>query len=639
MRRSGMTRTIGLEREGQGVMPFWQALGVMMCLTGCAGGRGTAPPPPPAATAQAAPAASRPAGWSDSSYYLAMPDGVRLAVSLWFPGGRPDGQAHPVLLVQTRYGRAGTFIHGESGKYAALVAQGFVVAIVDTRGSTASFGDRMVEIGPDEISDMDTIIAHLKAQPWSNGEVFAEGVSYMADTADLATGSRAGLTGAIVRESDFDPYLQLFAPGGVANDFMMSLWGGDTLLRDYGKSLDPKDGLDCGARAEDCSRLWPRLQPVDGDSDHHLLRAAIAARRHWKPDDYRQAEFRDDKGANGFTMFSSSAAARLAEIARAGVPVQYWASWMDAGTAEGTLARYRSLPGIPMEVWITANNHGGDRLTDPFFPETADPVPGFEDQWARIADFIARVRSGEPVTRTIHYYVLGARTFRTTAAWPPSDVKRIAFRFDAQGTLSTDRPRADGEDRYSVDFSATTGNATRWTTQIGDPAAYGDRREADRALLTYTSAPFERDMELVGTPAVRLFVATTTADPAFFAYLEDVAPDGRVTYLTEGLFRAIHRKPATAGQLPYDQPEPAKSYERADAMPMVPGRIAEVTFPTFPIAALLKAGHRLRLSLAGADTSAFRRYSEGKAESWSVQRSALYPSSLSVDLRPWHDPK
>ncbi len=609
------------------------ALLTSLLLAGSVGGTGTAAPPP---LAQPAAATARPAGWSDRSYYLAMPDGVRVAVSLWFPGGRAEGK-HPVLLVQTRYGRAGTFIHGEGGKYRALVDQGYVVAIVDTRGSTASFGDRMVEIGPDEIRDMDVIIRHLKTRPWSNGQIFAQGVSYMADTADLATGSPAGLTGAVIRASDFDAYLHLFAPGGVANDMMMRLWGGDTLLRDYGKSLDPKEGFDCGARVEDCARLWPRLQPVDADSDHALLRQAIASRRHWKPDDYRRAEFRDDKGENGFTMFSSSPASRLADIARRRVPVQYWASWMDAGTAEGTLARYRSLPDVPMEVWITANTHGGNRLTDPFFPDTTPPLPSFEDQWTRISAFIANVRAGKPVVRAIHYYVLGAGIFRTTAQWPPADVKRTQFRLGAGGSLSGGRSGPDGADRYGVDFSATTGTATRWTTQIGAPAAYGDRREADRKLLTYSSEPFPRAMELVGTPAVTLFVETATADPAFFAYLEDVAPDGRVTYLTEGLFRAVHRKPARADRLPYSQPEPAKSFARADAMPMVPGKVAEVSFPTFPVAARIKAGHRLRLSLAGADAGTFRRYSEARAESWQVQRSELYPSSLSVDLRPWRD--
>lgn len=579
--------------------------------------------------------AERPTGQSDRSYYLAMPDGVELAIGLWFPKAMVAGSRHPVVLIQTRYGRAGLFIYGEGGRYARLLEEGYVVAVVDTRGSTSSFGDRLVELGPDEVRDMDSLITHLRAQPWSDGQVFATGVSYMADTADLATASPAGLNGAVIRQSDFDAYAQLFMPGGVSNDFMMELWGGDTLLRDYGKSLDPKAPLDCMARAGDCAKLWPRLQPTDDDKDFSRMRAAMAARRHWKPDDYRQAEFRDDKGANGYSMFASSPASRLAAIARQKVPVQYWASWMDAGTAEGTLARYRSLPDVPMQVWISANSHTGDRLSDPFRPEDAVPRPGADEQWQMMTGFLADMRAGRPVARAIHYYVLGAGVYHTTADWPPADVKRVPFHFAPGNALTPAAPATAGSDTYTVDETATTGQTTRWTTQIGAPAAYGDRAAADAKLLTYTSAPFEADMELVGTPSVRLFVASRTGDPAFFAYLSDVAPDGRVTYLTEGLFRAVHRGPAAVGRLPYAQAEPAVTYNRADAKPLPPGQVVEVAFPTFPVAALIAKGHRLRISLSGADAGTFRQY--GKGDVWTIARTPAQPSSLSVDLRPWSE--
>lgn len=591
---------------------------------------------PGAVPAAAAAVAERPAGWSDRSYYLPMQDGVQLAVSLWFPKTMAAGGRHPAVLIQTRYGRANLYQHGEGGRYARLLDEGYVVAVVDTRGSTASFGDRMVELGPEEVRDMDSLIAHLKSQPWSDGQIFATGVSYMADTADLATASPAGLSGAVIRQSDFDAYLNLFMPGGVANDFMMELWGGDTLLRDYGKSLDPKTPLDCMARAEDCPKLWPRLQATDEDGDFSRMRAAMAARRHWKPDDYRQAEFRDDKGANGYSMFASSPASRLAGIAQQKVPVQYWASWMDAGTAEGVLARYRSLPGVPMEVWISPNSHDGERLSDPFLPDDPTPRPAPEAQWQMMSRFLADVRAGTPVTRVIHYYVLGAGVYRTTAEWPPADVKRATFHFAPGNALTRGIPGVAGSDSYKVDDTATTGQATRWTTQIGMPAAYGDRALADARLLTYTSAPFDRDMEMVGTPSVRLFVASRTGDPAFFAYLSDVAPDGRVTYLTEGLFRAMHRGTrAVAGRLPYVQAEPAVTFNRADAQPVPPGQVVEVAFPTFPVAALIRKGHRLRISLAGADAGTFRQY--GKGDVWTIARTPDQPSSLTIDLRPWSE--
>jgi putative CocE/NonD family hydrolase len=71
---------------------------------------------------------------------------------------------------------------------------------------------------------------------------------------------------------------------------------------------------------------------------------------------------------------------------------------------------------------------------------------------------------------------------------------------------------------------------------------YGDRAEADRRLLTYTSAPLTDDVEITGHPVVTLYVASTATDGAFYVYLEDVDENGRVTYVTEGQLRALHRR-------------------------------------------------------------------------------------------------
>jgi putative CocE/NonD family hydrolase len=586
----------------------------------------------PQSPGPAAVSSARPAGWSDLSYYVPMKDGVRLALSLWFPEGRSPDSKLPTVLVQTRYGRAGVFIYGEGGRYRKLRDSGYAVAIVDTRGSTSSFGHRLVEIGPEEVGDMNTLVEHIRSRTWSDGRVVATGVSYMADTADIATAVDSHIDAAVVRQADFDGYLGLFAPGGVANDMMMNLWGGATIPRDYGRGDSGQD-LDCALRAADCARLFPRLQPVDADPDYALLRQAFKGRRHWRPEDYRFVDFRSDKAGNGYTMLDSSPARYLEGMRRQRVPVQYWGSWMDSATADAAIARYRSTPDVPVEIWITANDHSGEKLTDPFFP-TAAPLPSTDDQWTTIQRFFADSLARRPAARAIHYYVLGTREFRTTPVWPPADVREVRLPFGPSGQLLPEAAPA-GIDSYEVDFAASTGPANRWSTQIGTPARYEDRRAEDRKLLAYTSEPFEKDMEVVGTPVVRLSVATDSADPAFFAYLSDVAPDGTVTYLTEGQFRALHRRPAGQAELPYVQPEPAHSFDRAHATPVVPGEVFTVEFPLLSVAARIRAGHRIRVSLAGADSSTFRRYPAGAAERWRIFRGPGAASSLQFTIRPW----
>lgn len=578
----------------------------------------------------------RPVGWSDQSYYLPMRDGVRLAVSYHFPGDKPPRTKATTILIQTRYGRGVEARRGGSPTDIEMfLARGYVVAVVDTRGSTASFGPRDVEMGPDEREDMDEIIAHLAAREWSDGRVIGYGISYMADTAEFALSRPApALIASVPRQLDFDAYLQGFLPGGVQNNFLLYTWGNHTLTVDSGRS-SKNPALDCRLRVEDCPGLFPEVQPVDEDHDFSLLREAFGGRRHWKPEDYVNAPFRDDKGDNGFSMMDFSPAAELAGLIRENKPVMIWGSWMDGPSAQAAITRFHSTPDAPVEIVITANNHGHDRSADPFFPDRIGPVPTRDAQFATVFDFMDRVRAGKSVTRNIHYYVLGADTFRDTKVWPPVGVADTRLYLAPEGTLQAQRPAKAEHVDYTVDFTAGTGKNTRWSTQFGAPPIYPDRREADAKLLVFDSVAFDADMELAGTPVIELFAAAQSNDPVFYAYLEDVAPDGRVTYITEGQLRAIHRAPADPATLPYDQGPAPHSFRRADALPVVPGEMMRIEFALNPTAALIRKGHRLRIAIAGADADVFRRYPEQGPERFRVSLGADAASAITVPLRPW----
>ncbi len=592
-----------------------------LALTGCA-----TPP------AQAPTVRERPEFWSDRSYYLAMRDGVGLALSLYYPQSREPSTPAATILVQTRYGRAGQMRSPEMQMWRA---HGYVVAIIDTRGTTSSFGTRMLELGDEEQRDMDEIIAHIAAQPWSNGRVIAAGVSYMGDTADFATTRPApALVGAIPRQVDFDGYAHLIAPGGVVNDFMLTMWGGGTLNMDLGQWERDGRTLRCIESINDCQALFPLLQPVDGDDAYEQLRSALRDRRRWQPGDYLALTFRDDIGANGHSIDESAPAQQIEAIRRERKPVMYWGSWLDAGTAEAALARFRSAPEVPAEIWITGNDHGNRVSADPF--ETADspPHPTIEAQYTLMRDFAERTQRGEAIQRVINYHVLGAGAYRQTRVWPPAGVTQTTLFLSRDNTLAANVCQ-QGVLRHDVDLSVGTGERTRWSTQIGTPPAYTDRAEIDRRLIVFDSAPMAADMELVGTPVINLQIATRTTDPAFFVYLEDVAPDGRVTYITEGMLRAIHRRPADPATLAYDAGPAPHSFRRGDALAVTSGEVMQVRFALFPTAALVREGHRLRVALAGSDASVFHVYSGGGPEIFELHVGGASPSTLEITMRPW----
>ena len=59
----------------------------------------------------------------------------------------------------------------------------------------------------------------------------------------------------------------------------------------------------------------------------------------------------------------------------------------------------------------------------------------------------------------------------------------------------------------------------------------GDRAAAGRRVITFDSAPLDRDVVLVGQPLVRLVLQPNKPDTVVFAYLDDVAPAGQVLYV------------------------------------------------------------------------------------------------------------
>jgi len=125
--------------------------------------------------------------------------------------------------------------------------------------------------------------------------------------------------------------------------------------------------------------------------------------------------------------------------------------------------------------------------------------------------------------------------------------------------------------------------------------------------------------------------ASTESDGSLFAYLEDVSPDGSVTYLTEGEIRLLHRRPC-AEPVAFNAYGPCHSYASDDAQPMPPEELQEVTIGLHPISALLRAGHSIRIALAGHDASSFERIPATATPVWSVAHDPEHPSRIDLPV-------
>lgn len=125
---------------------------------------------------------------------------------------------------------------------------------------------------------------------------------------------------------------------------------------------------------------------------------------------------------------------------------------------------------------------------------------------------------------------------------------------------------------------------------------------------------------------------STHTDGAFHVYLEDVAPDGRVTYLMEGLLRAIHRKVRDPKTAPYVPLGVYHSLWKVDVQPLTPGEVAEISITLLPISVLIFVGHRIRLAIAGHDAALKTRYPLEGIPELHFQRNAAQVSYLQLPV-------
>ena len=519
---------------------------------------------------------------SDRSLYLPMRDGVKIAIQIVMPKDLPAGEKIPAIMNMTRYWRA-----RQGGSPATFFpSHGYAAVFVDARGTGASFGVWRAPFSQDEVKDYSEVVNWIVEQPWSNGKVGAFGNSYGGNTALwLAASMNPAVKAVVPRHYEFDLFAETPYPGGVLTDWMVKAWN------EGNRQLDTNPGV----------------KLVDEDTDQKLYREATS-RRAENVDVYAAAlktDFRDDREF-GVTLDDLSLHSYRALIEKADVPINSWGGWFDASTPDAVIKTFMTLKNYQRAV-IGPWNHGASQNASPYqTPESRRVMQGFE--WLRFFDhYLKGIDTRLDKKRLLYYFTIGEEKWKVTDTWPVAGTMMMRWYLNENYSLSPKEPESNsGEDRYTVNFDATSGDKNRWHTQVGGDVIYPDRAEEDKKLLSYTSAPLETDTEITGYPIVDLFMTSTHTDGAVHVYLEEVDTNGKVTYLTEGLLRALHRK--ISNELPPSKLlGPYHSFKKKDAMPLVPGQIAELKFGLLPVSVLVKKGHRLRIAIAGHDKGTFAR--------------------------------
>jgi uncharacterized protein len=488
---------------------------------------------------------------------MTTPDGVRLDADLWRPAAPGP---FPVLLMRQPYGRkiASTVVWAHPAWYAA---RGYIVVIQDVRGCGSSAGK--FQLWQDEAADGQATLDWIATLPDTTGRVGMYGFSYQASTQLLAAASgRRGLACLSPAMPAFDVYADMAYEGGAFRLHQSLLWG--VQMAADNARLAGDDAAYAAFIA--ASRSLPLTAAVPERPPILALLEKYGHYAKW---------LQNPKPGPYWAAMSASA-----QLGACDLPMLHIGGWFDS-LLTGTLALWKHMAksGAPQRLKIGPWTHlpWGRKVGERDFGASAargmDRVQlAWFDHWLKGAPL--------PNEPAVELFEMGGDRWRGFSAWPEPAPTRYFLASDglaasdiAAGTLAGSPASATCIDRLVFDPWRPTpshGGHTGPVSGAYDRAAIDARTD----VATYTGPVLEHALHLAGDVAAEIYVAADAPCFDLFAVLSDVAPDGKVWNLTQGIVRV----------------------ERAKT----PVRVAMRA-----VCAVLKPGHRLRLSLSAGAFPAF----------------------------------
>lgn len=509
------------------------------------------------ALSAAATAAPQKPGFKELHVPIPMRDGVRLYANVFLPSEHARVAA---ILIRTPYGKGEDL----APNYQALVDHGFAVVVEDVRGRYESEGEfrPLEQEGPDG----DDTLNWIARQSWSTGRIGMTGGSYLG-----IAQWKAALTG--------NPHLKAIFP----------VVAGDDDYRD--RFYSPGGAMKLGHRLEWMSenmRMFGYHPDFSSYVLHLPIRTADVAATGRTIDMFQAAVAHP-----AFDPFWKGVSVRE-QLAKVRIPVFSVGGWYD-NFAEGDLDAYAALrktSGLNRIVIGPWPHNMSIRFPGiDFGPGSRLPIRSLQiawfDQWLLGKD---SPLLSEPPARI---FVMGSNQWREFQDWPPEQARPAEFYLEDGAALGDQPARRSATDRYVYDPAnpvPTRGGAVCCNPRVF-PWGPMDQRslEQRKDVLTYSTPPLTRDLEVIGPVTVNLYVSTTARDTDFTAKLVDVFPDGTARNLTDGILRLRYRN----------------SLEHAALA--VPGQVYRITVDAGVTGNVFEKGHRIRLEISSSNFPRFDR--------------------------------
>lgn len=482
---------------------------------------------------------------------IPMPDGCKLAARIWRPKTAVD-QPVPVILEYLPYRKNDGTAQRDATMQPHLAAHGYVVVRLDVRGAGDSEGLMEDEYTQQELQDGFDAIAWLAEQPWCDGNVGMIGISWGGfNGLQIAAMQPPALKTIITLCSTDDRYADdIHYMGGC---MLTEQVGWASIM--FGLNTLPPDPANVG---EAWREMW-----------RERLRGSGLWLKNWL-----QHQRRDDFWKHGSIC---------EDYSKVDIPVYAVSGWAD-GYCRTVFRLVENLPG-PVKGLVGPWAHR--------YPHIGEPGPDMDflseelrwwDHWLKgeatgiMEEPQLRLYMQDSVEPAGWYESRPGR-WVAEPSWPSPNVTRTPFHLGADGALSPERPKAQGELEHHSPLWVGMGSG-KWCGYATPGDAPIDQRREDAGSLCFDTAPLTEPLEMAGDANVVLKVSVDRPVATLAARICDVAPDGASTRVSFGVFNLTHR----------DSRETPEVLE--------PGEVYEITIPMKHVAQNFPVGHRLRLALS-----------------------------------------
>lgn len=553
----------------------------------------------------------------DANVGIVMDDGVVLRADVYVPaledGSRAPGR-FPVIVTTHCYGKTAIQSTVDYSRY------GYAHVVVDVRGTGSSEG-RFGILDDREARDAYNIVEWAAVQSFSDGNVGVEGFSYLGASSAMTAATRPPhLKAAAIGGAPTDIYRTFTAQGGHWASssflwFLLELTG----IAPLPLSVD-SDGPSPHV-VEDLQALLGRVLESGTGVPYRIVQLLSVANgdNNWDSPFWQE---------------------RATDVGAIEVPTVVYTGWHDLFLRDAP-RNYRDLklpPGIKQLYIGPWTHYSTPRTIGPDNRDAADAMLiAWFDHWLK------RIDNGVTEQGPVTLWEYGTERWVRYSDWPLADTQYQRLYLSAarsgtsrslnDGSLSAAAPFTTGADTQRV--NPLNGLCSRQTVQylgglplylpVGGffgadsggadlplpdllagllPCLRDDDRLNEAAALTYTSAALEQEARLAGPIALTLRGSTSAADPTWVARLADVAPDGSARPISEGALVASRRQldPTRTHYSPDgDVAEPFHWHQPAYDLPVIRDEVYIYHVEIWPTNWVLQRGHRLRLTIAGAE--------------------------------------